>query len=297
MNAKVYGIDRVKDNYRVQQFLDGHLHKPIQDYDCIEFIKNIQPTVVVHCASDIQVGESVQDPGKYYDNNVGGTVTFLEYVRQACDKLPLVLFSSSAGVYGNPPHGAPATEQSPTQPINPYGETKLMVERILQHYSQAYGMNSVCFRYFNAAGASELGQKPGATHIIARALEAKLHNKKFTIFGKDYPTKDGTCLRDYIHVTDIANAHILAVMADKQGHSIFNLGTGQGATNKEIVDTITKHIGTFDYEYGPVRAGDPAALVANATLIRDELNWVPKHSDLNKIITSAWTWYNEQAGT
>ena len=98
MGAKVYGIDRVKDNYRVQQFLDGHLHKPIQDYDCIEFIKNIQPTVVVHCASDIQVGESVQDPGKYYDNNVGGTVTFLEYVRQACDKLPLVLFSSSAGM-------------------------------------------------------------------------------------------------------------------------------------------------------------------------------------------------------
>ena len=203
-------------------------------------------------------------------------------------------------------YGAPDTwpidEQSEIQPISPYGATKAMTERILADYGRAYDIHSMCFRYFNAAGAEpfnyDLGQEPGATHIIARALEASMANRAFTINGSDYDTDDGTCVRDYVHVWDLAQAHILGVnyMLDdypQPGAYVLNLGTREGISNKQIVDYVVDHYGLPHVNFGERRPGDPDTLVADATQAKNLIGWEPRHSDIGTIIDSAHKWYTK----
>jgi len=242
----------------------------------------------------------MSDPGEYYDNNISKTIRLLNFVKDF-DKKPLILFSSSASVYGQPDK-LPITEHARKNPISPYGNTKSMTEEILKDYWGAYALPSMCFRYFNAAGAmpgtADLGQEPEATHIVARVLEASLANRAFTINGGDFLTPDGTCIRDYVHVWDIAQAHVRGVeylykfsVIPNIGASIFNLGTNKGVSNKEIVDYVVKKYGVPFINYGPTRWGDPAELVADATEAREKLGWTPEHSDISTIIDTAYQWY------
>jgi UDP-glucose 4-epimerase len=216
-------------------------------------------------------------------------------------KRPVILFSSSASVYGVPDTW-PTDEGSDIQPISPYGATKAMTERILDDYFRAYDIHSMCFRYFNAAGAepfnSDLGQEPGATHIVARALEASIADRAFTINGDDYDTDDGTCVRDYVHVWDLAQAHILGVnyLLDdypQPGAYVLNLGTREGISNKQIVDYVFNKYGLPFVNYGTRRPGDPDILVADATQAKNLLGWVPKYSNIETIIDSAHKWYTK----
>lgn len=293
----VYIIDRERRDHTLKG-VDGFLHADYASKQSLLWITELEPTVVVHCASDILVGESVEDPAKYYDNNVARTITLLNHLKDL-KKKPVVLFSSSASVYGNPKE-LPLTEAAPVQPISPYGSTKAMTERILADYNQAYGLPSVCFRYFNACGAEpnqhDLGQAPGASHIIARALEAKLNNKQFILNGNDYNTPDKTCIRDYIHVWDLADAHIRAaewaLSQSVAPAGIFNLGTKHGISNHEILDYILiNYGGGLEISVGPRRPGDPDILVADAELAYQKLGWKPNYSTINQIIDSAYKWY------
>jgi UDP-glucose 4-epimerase len=240
------------------------------------------------------------DPAEYYTNNIVKTIALLNVVRHM-PKRPVILFSSSASVYGVP-DSWPTDEGSDIQPISPYGATKAMTERILDDYFNAYDIHSMCFRYFNAAGAepvnSDLGQEPGATHIVARALEASIANRAFTINGGDYDTDDGTCVRDYVHVWDLARAHILGVnyMLDdypQPGAYVLNLGTREGISNKQIVDYVFNKYGLPFVNYGERRVGDPDALVADATQAKNLLGWVPEYSNIETIIDSAYKWYTK----
>lgn len=258
-----------------------------------------EPDVIVHCAGTSLVGPSVTDPADYYDNNVAKTIAMLNVVK-GMRKPPVVLFSSSASVYGEPGE-CPITEDHLVRPISPYGNTKAMIETVLQDYYTAYGIHSVCFRYFNAAGAEpfvhDLGQEPGATHIVARALEASIAKKTFTINGGHYATRDGTCIRDYIHVWDLATAHVQAasfLLDDYPQHGAyrFNLSTGVGVSNLQIVSYVKQKYG-LDYTIGPVRPGDPAQLVASAELAKEVLLWQPEYSDIGTIIDSAYQWYTQ----
>jgi UDP-glucose 4-epimerase len=211
-------------------------------------------------------------------------------------KLPIILFSSSAAVYGNP-DTIPIPENHKLNPISPYGNTKLIIELLLKDYQTAYGINSACFRYFNAAGAwineFDLGQEPGATHIIAKALEASIAGTEFTINGNDFLTSDRTAIRDYVHVNDIADAHINAVeyLKNNSGFHVFNLGTNSGISNKEIANYINTNYGLKNIIFGEHRKGDPAELIADSTKAKTALNWVPQFSDIDIIIDSAYRWY------
>lgn len=277
--------------------------KGLDGFTCNDFaspiglsaIKNINPDVIVHCAGTSLVGPSMTDPGEYYDNNIAKTIQLLNVVKDL-DKKPTILFSSSASVYGDP-DTLPIDETHELNPISPYGNTKRIVETVLKDYSMAYGINSVCFRYFNAAGAEpfsyNLGQEPGATHIVARALEASFNRTVFTLYGNDYPTPDGTCIRDYIHVWDLATAHLQATdyIQNNPGAHIFNLGTNHGTSNKEIMDYVYRNYGFKSIEHGARRPGDPAELVADAKKANTLLNWHPQYSNLTTIIDSAYKWY------
>jgi UDP-glucose 4-epimerase len=240
------------------------------------------------------------DPAEYYTNNIVKTIALLNVVRHM-SKRPVILFSSSASVYGVPDTW-PTDEGSDIQPISPYGATKAMTERILDDYFRAYDIHSMCFRYFNAAGAEpfnfDLGQEPGATHIVARALEASIAERAFTINGDDYDTDDGTCVRDYVHVWDLAQAHISGVnyMLDdypQPGAYVLNLGTREGISNKQIVDYVFNKYGLPFVNYGERRPGDPDILVADATQAKNLLGWVPKYSNIETIIDSAHKWYTK----
>jgi UDP-glucose 4-epimerase len=198
-------------------------------------------------------------------------------------------------VYGNPDH-VPLVETDRVRPISPYGNTKDIVEQILQNYNQAYGLPSVCFRYFNAAGAepenSDLGQAPGAGHIIARLLESKIQDEIFTLNGVDFDTPDRTCIRDYIHVWDLADAHCRAIKWNTVNRwAVFNLGTNSGISNQEIIDYIVANYGPLQIQVGPRRPGDPGQLIADASLARRVLGWQPNYSTLNQIVDSAYQWY------
>jgi UDP-glucose 4-epimerase len=264
------------------------------------WITELEPDVVVHCAADTMVGESVADPAKYYWNNISKTETLMTHLKDLKRK-PLVLFSSSASVYGNPIGGQAVVETDLKLPISPYGVSKHMVERMLSDYFDAYQMPSVSFRYFNAAGAGvadqiDLGQAAGASHIIARILEAKLANKTFTLNGTDYATPDGTCIRDYVHVWDIAQAHLQAIdwVFNKGNYhaAAMNLGTGTGISNQEIINYVRERHGDFLVDTGPRRSGDPDRLVARADVAKATIGWTPEHSTLEQIVDSAWKWYN-----
>ena len=292
-NCSVYIIDRERRDHTLKN-VDGFLHTDYVSKQSLLWLDELQPDVIVHCAGDISVRESVENPAKYYDNNVAKTITFLNHVTNY-KKKPLVLFSSSASVYGNPDH-VPLVEADRIKPISPYGHTKDIIEQVLQNYNQAYGLPSVCFRYFNAAGAEpdhfDLGQAPGAGHIIARLLESKIRDEFFTLNGVDFDTPDRTCIRDYIHVWDLADAHHRAIHwnTDKR-FAVVNLGTNSGISNQEIIDYITLTYGALKLQVGPRRPGDPDRLIADSSLAQNVLKWKPNYSTINQIVDSAFKWY------
>ena len=292
-------IDRVQREHTLKD-LDGYFISDFADDDALATIYDYSPDVIVHCAGTSLVGPSMSDPGEYYDNNISKTIKLLNFVK-GFNKKPVIMFSSSASVYGEPDQ-LPIRESARIQPISPYGNTKAMTESILKDYWSAYALPSTVFRYFNAAGAEpidfDLGQEPFATHIVARVLEASLQNRAFTINGGDFNTPDGTCIRDYVHVWDIARAHVLAANKHFQMagaiHRRYNLGTNKGVSNKEIVDYVVEHYGLPFVNYGPTRMGDPAWLVADAELANVELNWTPEYSNIETIIDTAYAWYTRK---
>ena len=253
---------------------------------------------VMHFAASSLVGESVVDPAKYYANNVAGTLSLLDAMRKAgCNRL---VFSSTGAVYGNADSKA-LPESYPCVPINPYGASKWMIERILADYRSAYGLGAFCLRYFNASGADANGGigelRDNETHLIPRALMAlQGHVGDFAVFGDDYDTPDGTAIRDYIHVTDLAAAHLAALKLLMQGHAggAFNLGTGAGYSVREILSAIAAETGReVPHLIKPRRAGDPTYLVADPSAARETLGFVPAHSDLATIIRTAWAWHKK----
>ena len=250
---------------------------------------------VIHMAGDALVGESMQDPGKYYRTNLVAGLTLLEAMREAGVK-PIV-FSSTCAVYGVP-ETVPMDETLPTRPVNPYGDSKLAFERALGWFSGAHGLRAVSLRYFNAAGASaRSGERHDPeTHLIPLVLDAAAGKREtVTIFGDDYPTRDGTCVRDYIHVLDLADAHTLALDASGKGaprHLIYNLGCGgEGHTIREVIDCARRVTGKpIPVKVGPRRPGDPPVLVASSGKAARDLGWRPRHQALDAIIESAWQW-------
>lgn len=253
---------------------------------------------VMHFAAASSVGESVADPQKYYANNVGGTLTLLRAMRNA--GVGKLVFSSTGAVYGNA-GSDPIPESAPRLPVNPYGKSKLMIEDILSDYRQAYGLSSICFRYFNASGADASGEigecRDPETHLIPRAMMA-LHGTvaDFGIFGNDYDTFDGTAIRDYVHVTDLASAHVQAVKMLAGGHEggVYNLGTSVGYSVSEILSAIFSEAGrTMPLLYHPRRSGDPSVLIADPSAARRALDFNPIHSNLETIIQTAWKWHTK----
>lgn len=250
---------------------------------------------VMNFASFIEVGASVRDPSSYYLNNLGNTLVLLDAM--ARHGVSRFVFSSTAAIFGNPEY-TPIDEAHPKLPINPYGRSKWLVEQLLQDYSTAYGLESVCLRYFNAAGADPggaLGERhEPETHLIPLVLQAASGRRdSITIFGEDYDTPDGTCVRDYIHVEDLAQAHWLALeFLDREKRSAaFNLGNGNGYSIREVIETAKKVTGRdFPVEAGPRRAGDPAVLVADSRDAREQLGWNPQRAELEAIIADAWQW-------
>ena len=261
-------------------------------------VKDVRPDGILHFAAFSLVGESVQNPGKYFRNNVGGTLNILEAMRDT--NVRNIVVSSTAAVYGIP-EVMPITEESPADPINPYGETKLFMERMLADFARAHGIAWTALRYFNAAGGDpegETGERhTPETHLIPRALMA-LDGKisDFHVMGNDYPTPDGTCIRDYVHVQDLARAHLLAMerlLSQNDGEGIsLNLGSGAGLSVKQILDAVEKVTGhSMHFTTGPRRAGDPPSLVADASKAAALLGWKPERSGVEDIIRDAWNWY------
>ncbi len=247
---------------------------------------------VIHFAAYIAVGESTQKPEMYFTNNVSGTISLLTAMERA--SIQRIVFSSTAAVYGTP-ESTPILEDFPYAPLSPYGESKIMVEKILGWLDQYKAVRSICLRYFNACGAepdSKLGEEHDPeTHLIPLLLRAVETGKPMTIFGEDYPTPDGTCVRDYVHVSDLAEAHILAVESLLKGGSSnkFNVGTGVGKSVREVIDAVESISGKkVPYTVGPRRAGDPAELVADSNKLKTTLGWNPKYTELRDIVQTAF---------
>ncbi|WP_028595306.1 UDP-glucose 4-epimerase GalE [Paenibacillus assamensis] len=251
---------------------------------------------VIHFAASSLVGESMKAPAKYYDNNVYGTQCLLEAM--SSQNVKHIVFSSTAATYGNPTH-VPILETDPTMPTNTYGETKLTMERMMRWFEQAYGMTYVALRYFNAAGASENGEigedHTPETHLIPLVLQVALNQREhISVFGDDYDTADGTCIRDYIHVSDLADAHVKALQHLQGGGTsdVFNLGNGNGYSVLEIIEaarSVTGH--SIPARVEARREGDPAVLIADASKAREQLKWVPQWTNIQQIIASAWKWH------
>ena len=287
----VTGIDRRP----LPRHLEGTMKFVQADFDSDESYRrllDVQPEAIVHCAGTSLVGPSIKHPSDYYHNNVVKTLNLLNIMMAAIPRARFI-FSSSAAVYGEPIM-TPCHEVDPREPISPYGESKLMVEQILESYHRAYGLDYVAFRYFNACGADSRarhGQEPGATHIIARVLESIQDNQDFVLNGIDYPTPDGTCVRDYVHVEDIARAHIMALNQSVTA-GVYNLGSNTGTSNREIIDAAQQVTGdAVMIRLGENRAGDPPVLTASAAkfgLVAGK--W--KHYELDDMIRHAWAWYN-----
>ena len=253
-----------------------------------------RPIAVMHFAAVAYVGESVADPAKYYRNNVTGTLTLLDAMRDA--GVGHMVFSSTCATYGTP-KTLPISEDAPQAPINPYGATKLMVERVLADYAHAYGLRAVALRYFNAAGADpdgEIGEDhQPETHLIPLVLEAAAGGAPITVLGDDYDTLDGTCIRDYVHVSDIADAHVLALEGLERGglRPAYNLGAGVGVSVAEVIETAREVTGrAIAVKIGPRRPGDPAALLADPARAMADLGWSPRRVGIGSIIETAWAW-------
>lgn len=273
----------------------------IYDWDNLEGLFSSEKfDAIMHFAGYISMEESTRDPGLYFYKNTLGSLEMLEHaVRHNVGKF---IFSSTAGVYGNPTK-IPIPEAHRTKPTNPYGEGKLMVEKILYWYQKAYGLNYACLRYFNAAGAAldaSMGEvHEPESHIIPLAIKAVLKDSPFNLYGTDYNTPDGTCVRDYIHVLDLAEAHLLALDKLKRdnGGFIYNVGTGKGYSNKEVIDMVQKVSGkSIKVVECNRRSGDAAELVADVSKIKKELSFSPKYSDLERIVKTAWEWHAKNEG-
>lgn len=276
-------VDPRADFIHGQPFEPGHIAAAFQ---------RVQPEAVLHFAGDILVGESMQQPGRYFRNNVACSLEFLEAAR-ACGVRKFI-FSSTAATYGLPEQ-VPITEETPQKPVNPYGEAKLMFERILQWYHRIHGLEFVAFRYFNAAGATEQhgeDHRP-ETHLIPNVLKVALGQQAHVeIYGTDYPTPDGTCIRDYIHVVDLVEAHLLALQPGVCG--FYNLGNGDGYSVREVIATCERVTGRrIPALPRPRRPGDPPRLVASAHKAIRELGWKPRFPKLEDIVATAWAWHQK----
>jgi UDP-glucose 4-epimerase len=288
---EVYGIDRRQPPGHLQGVCDKFLFQDFASDVALSWIISKQPDAIIHCAGTSLVGPSMQDPSEYYNNNVAKTLKLLDVVRRSLPRCRFV-FSSSAATYGEPILGS-CDEVDPCLPVSPYGESKLMIDMILESYRRAYNLNYVSFRYFNACGADPQGrhgQEPGATHIIARVLESIRDKQDFVLNGNDFPTIDGTCVRDYVHVEDIARAHALA-LHHKIPAGVYNLGSNMGTTNLQIIEAAQDETQqTLNMVVGSRRAGDPPALTANPTKFNTVAGaW--RHHDLDAMIQHAWAWY------
>lgn len=262
----------------------------------VQALRESRIDAVMHFAAFIEVGESVADPDKYYGNNFCGSLALLRAMREA--NVERLVFSSTAAVYGNP-LTVPITENQLRAPINPYGRSKMMVELAIEDFAAAYGLSYTILRYFNVAGATPDGVIGEAhepeTHLIPRVLQAAANGSAVGIFGTDYPTRDGTCVRDYIHVDDLVQAHVLALERGTGGRgngAIYNLGSESGFTVREVIDTCSRVTGRkISTTEQPRREGDPAVLVASSAKIRAELGWERKYPELDVIVRHAWAWH------
>ena len=272
-----------------------NLPRDIDHLDAI--VKRYNIDSCMHFAAYTEVGESVENPSKYYVNNLIMTLRLLDkLIKLNVNKF---VFSSSAAVYGIPNNGIAVDTEENLHPINPYGQTKLMVEKVLRDYFKAYNLRSISLRYFNAAGADaegEIGEmREKESHIIPLAIDACKHGTQFSLFGDDYDTKDGTCVRDYVHVTDLAQGHISALQKITSEHMCdsYNLGAGISTSNLEIIKFIEKYAGPVNLKIAERRPGDPATLVADITKAQKELKWDPTNSSVDNIVKTAVQWYNK----
>ncbi|HRT56041.1 MAG TPA: UDP-glucose 4-epimerase GalE [Candidatus Paceibacterota bacterium] len=268
------------------------LGRPEVEGDLLKAVREAQSEAILHFAASALVGESMANPGKYFQNNVVNGLALLNAAVAA--GVRKFVFSSTCATYG-PPEKVPMTEELPQRPINPYGESKLMFERMLHWYHEIHGLEFVAFRYFNAAGASEqFGEHHRTeTHLIPNVLKVPLGQaKQCEIYGTDYPTPDGTCIRDYIHVVDLAQAHILALAPGKQG--FYNLGNGDGYSVRQVIQTCEQVTGCrIPAVEKPRRPGDPPRLVASAEKAMRELGWKPKFPRLQEMVATAWAWHRK----
>lgn len=271
------------------QFILG---KPEKQDDILNAVQSLRPDAIMHFAANALVSESVTNPKKYFHNNVVNGIKLLDAAVECSVKK--FVFSSTCATYGPPDH-IPMTEDLAQRPINPYGESKLMFEKILQWYSRVYGLEFIAFRYFNAAGASEkYGEHHRLeTHLIPNVLKVALSQKSHCdVFGTDYPTPDGTCIRDYIHIVDLANAHMLGLEPGRNG--FYNLGNGDGYSVRQVIQTCERIVGKkIPTEEKPRREGDPPRLVASAEKAIRELGWRPKYPKLDDIVATAWAWHKK----
>ena len=303
----VFVLDNLTTGFRELAKFGELIVGDIQDVNFLEgLFRNYTFDGVLHFAANSQVGESVVNPSKYYQNNVSGTLNLLDVMVR--HDVKNFIFSSTAATFGNPEY-VPIDEKHPQNPINPYGSSKLMVEAILKDYANAYNLNSVCLRYFNACGADPEGNlgecHDPETHLIPIILQAASGRRKsISVYGRDYDTEDGTCIRDYIHIEDLCTAHALALskLLDQSlsGANAFNLGNGKGFSVQEVIDAVNAVVSEEGYsltvEEGPRRAGDPAVLVADASQARSSLGWKPVYPELETIIRHAWSWEKKLAG-
>jgi UDP-glucose-4-epimerase GalE len=293
---RVVVFDNLSAGHREAVKYGEFVHGDIADGRAVrDALDRYEISAVMHFAALLDVGESVRQPDRYYLNNVAGTLSVLEAM--ASRSVRHFIFSSTCATYGEPVE-TPITESHPQRPINAYGETKLAIERALPHFERAYGMRSVALRYFNAAGADtegEIGEDHAPEiHLIPRAIDAATGGVRLQVFGDDYPTPDGTCLRDYIHVCDLADAHVKALTALERGagSTAYNVGTGNPHSVREVIDAVSRITGReVPWVLAPRRPGDPAMLYAAAHRIRQDLGWSPQFSDLDAIVRTAWHWH------
>lgn len=289
---QVYVIDNLSEGHRQAvderaEFIEGDLADRATLFKTLELIR---PEAVMHFAGNALVPESMSNPGKYFRNNVGNGIHLLEACAQA--GVSKFIFSSTCAIFGVPKR-VPMSEDAPKEPINPYGESKWMFERILDWYGRQHGLTHVSLRYFNAAGASRnFGEHHWQeTHLIPNVMKVALGQKSYVeVYGTDYPTSDGTCIRDFIHIVDLAQAHMLALKANAS--DAFNLGCGTGYSVRQVVDVARQATGhSIPILEKPRRPGDPPKLLADSTKIREGLGWQPKYDSLEAIIDSAWQWH------
>lgn len=289
----VIGVDSLPVPDHLRGVADRSYQEDFASAHGLELLHKFDPMAIIHCAGTSLVGPSMTVPDKYYHNNFVKTKTLLDKLHEI-NSPARVIFSSSAAVYGNPVM-TPCQEIDPTEPISPYGESKLMTEWMMRAYQRSQDLDYVALRYFNACGAdpkARHGQRNGATHIIARVLESVRYKTQFVINGHDFETADGTCIRDYVHVADIARAHVQALERGSVPAGVYNLGTTQGASNLEIVAAAQSVVGReIPVEFGPRREGDPAILTADAGKFTQACGWTAMYS-LSDMISHAWAWYN-----